>query len=266
MLPATQRDPQRPGRPGPGLGAPASPSRWGRGGGPAPTLHQCVGVWPRSGKPHPRTPNPAPTTPPFGRRLPEGPGAWLMPHPSRLRRRGSRCPQGSGPSCPPTSSAACIRHLIPDLGVRTGSQKPWALPLTSCLAAERSCCEGWAWGLGCVGLGQATAPCLPAASSPFSPQRHLQQSSWAFFFFKCCFKTVVTAIAADGPAGCGRGWQLPRRAALRGSRGTKISSRVPLEDGKQAAGRARLAEHAARPPALPFHSPCCPARTNVSNF
>lgn len=176
MPPAT---PARPGSPAAGLGAPASALPWGRGGVLQPPLYQCVGVWRRSGKPHPRTPNPAPTPPP--RRLPEGPGAWLMAHPGLLGRWGCRGHQGSGRPSPHTGSAAGIPHLIPDLGVRTGSQKPWVLSPDLLPGIREKLPRGVGLAAGVHGPGQATAPCLrpPLPSPPAS----LTADQRAFFFF-----------------------------------------------------------------------------------
>lgn len=123
--PATPARPAATWQPCSGAGSSSLGPAEGRGGVLQPPLYQCVGVWRRSGKPHPRTPNPVPTPPP--RRLPEGPGARPMAHPGLLGRWGCRGHQGSGRPSPHTSSAAGIPHLIPDLGVRTGSQKPWVL-------------------------------------------------------------------------------------------------------------------------------------------
>ncbi|XP_014383878.1 PREDICTED: uncharacterized protein LOC106723724 [Myotis brandtii] len=165
-----------------------------------------------------------------------------MAHPGLLGRWGCRH-QGSGRPSPHTSSAAGIPHPIPDLGVRTGSQKPWVLSPDLLPGIREKLLRGvglaaggaWAWP------GHSS---LPAASSPFSPSVPHSRSSGPFLFFQVLFQNSCYSNSCRWACWMRRGWQLPRRAALSSSRGTKISSRVPREDGKQAAaGMSGSAHH-----------------------
>lgn len=89
MLPGTPARPQRPGRPRKrDWELQPRPSRWGRGGVFQPPLYTSgggEGAFLVSPTPGPQMlPQHPPPTPIAGRRLPEGPGAWLMAHPSLL--------------------------------------------------------------------------------------------------------------------------------------------------------------------------------------
>lgn len=85
---------------------------------------------------------------------------------------------------------------------------------------------------------------------------------------------MLQQIAADGPAGCGRGWQLPSTGAWPpgSSHSTKISSPCsPSEDGARGgSGRGTSgwasSQLGGNLPSFIFHPPCCPELTTVSNF
>lgn len=97
-----------------------------------------------------------------------------------------------------------------------------------------------------------------------------------FFFFNpnTVSKQLLQQIAADGPAGCGRGWQLPSTGAWPpgSSHSTKISSPCsPSEDGARGgSGRGTSgwasSQLGGNLPSFIFHPPCCPELTTVSNF
>lgn len=109
-------------------------------------------------------------------------------------------------------------------GVRTCFQNPQFCPLPLLSHPER---------LPSL-VGRAKRSPLFTWLPPFSPQCHLKTNLVGFFFFyNTVSKQLLQQIAADGPAGCGRGWQLPSAGAwpLGSSRSTKISSPCsPSED------------------------------------
>lgn len=111
-------------------------------------------------------------------------------------------------------------HHIPNsVGANWLSEPPLLSPAPPGPSGERGCAPGG---------GKAQPPVLLASSPLLSPASLENKSSGLFFFFflNTVSKQLLQQIAADGPAGCGRGWQLPSAGAwpLSSSRSTKISS------------------------------------------
>lgn len=137
-------------------------------------------------------------------------------------RRKDRGWHGSGPPCPCEGWLRSFQLVITTFLIqweRTGFQNPHCCPLPLQAHLEREA----------VRLGEAKHSPLSSWLLPLSSlQHHLKTNLVGFFFFflNTVSKQLLQRIAADGPAGCGRGWQLPSAGAwpLSSSRSTKISS------------------------------------------
>ena len=168
----------------------------------------------------------------------------------RMARLGSSPPSGRLAHILP----ARHRQIPNSVGENWLSENPLLSPAPPGPSGERGCLPG----------GGEAQPHVRLASSPLllSLASLENKSSGFFFFFINTFsKQLLQQIAADGPAGCGRGWQLPSAGAwpLSSSRSTKISSPCsPSEDaayrGSGRPGHVWLGALSAqrKPPWFPF--------------
>ena len=167
----------------------------------------------------------------------------------RMARLGSSLPSGRLVQILP----ARHRQIPNSVGENWLSEHPLLSPAPPGPSGER----------GCLPRGGAAQPPVHLASSPLllSLASLENKSSGFFFFLNTVSKQLLQQIAADGPAGCGRGWQLPSSGAwpLSSSRSTKISSLCsPSEDaayrGSGRPGHVWLGALSAqrKPPRFPF--------------